>query len=68
MAPGLPDEAELALGYSVQTEHCLNGSGADRVDITVETQDAIVGIELKIFAGEGEAQLARYVAAIEVRR
>ena len=64
---GLPDEAELAEGYQVQTEHRLNGDGADRVDITVETRSSIVGIEVKIHAGEGENQLSRYVAAIETR-
>jgi hypothetical protein len=64
---GFPDDAELANGYRVQTEHCLNGTVADRVDITVETSSSIVGIEVKIFAGEGENQLPRYVAAIGSR-
>lgn len=64
---GFPDEAELADGYKVQTEHCLNGAVADRVDITVETSTSIVGIEVKIYAGEGENQLPRYAAAIATR-
>lgn len=64
---GFPDEAELANGYRVQTEHCLNGAVADRVDITVETRSSIVGIEVKILAGEGKNQLLRYVAAIGSR-
>jgi len=64
---GFPDETELADGYRVQTEHCLNGTIADRVDITVETRSSIVGIEVKIYAGEGENQLSRYVAAIRTR-
>lgn len=62
-----PDDEELARGYFVQTEHCLNGATADRVDITVETHSSIVGIEVKIYAGEGTDQLARYVAAIQMR-
>jgi PD-(D/E)XK nuclease superfamily len=62
-----PDEAELSDGYQVQTEHCLNGSIADRIDITVETRSSIVGIEVKIYAGEGQNQLSRYVSAIEAR-
>jgi hypothetical protein len=64
---GFPGEAELAEGYKVQTEHCLNGAVADRVDITVETRSSITGIEVKIYAGEGENQLARYAAAIATR-
>lgn len=62
-----PDEAELSDGYQVQTEHCLNGSSADRIDITVETRSSIVGIEVKIYAGEGQNQLSRYVSAINTR-
>ncbi len=64
---GFPDEAELTAGYRVQTEHCLNGAVADRVDITVETRSSIIGIEVKIYAGEGESQLPRYAAAIATR-
>lgn len=64
---GFPDQAELADGYRVQTEHCLNGAVNDRVDITVETRSSIVGIEVKIYAGEGEGQLSRYVTAIATR-
>ncbi|HEX8215345.1 MAG TPA: PD-(D/E)XK nuclease family protein [Allosphingosinicella sp.] len=64
---GLPDEVELAGGYRVQTESCLNGSVADRVDITVETRKSIIGIEVKIYAGEGEDQLSRYLAAMATR-
>lgn len=66
-----PDHApsinELRQGYRVQTEHCLNDILADRVDITVETARSIVGIEVKVHAGEGERQLARYVQSIANR-
>jgi hypothetical protein len=64
---GFPNEAELAAGYRVQTEHCLNGEVTERVDITVETHRSIIGIEVKIYAKEGEQQLPRYVAALATR-
>lgn len=63
-APGIN---ELRQGYRVQTDHCLNGNLADRVDITVETARSIVGVEAKIYAGEGERQIARYVQSIAQR-
>jgi hypothetical protein len=64
---GYPDEVELANGYRIQTEHCLNGAVTERVDITVETCWSIVGIEVKIYADEGDNQLGRYVTAIATR-
>jgi hypothetical protein len=62
-----PDSAELARGYRVETEHCINGTTADRVDITIETDVSIIGIEVKVGAIEGHNQLARYAAAIKTR-
>ena len=62
-----PDIGELERGYRVQTEHCLNGVSADRVDITIETDRSVVGVEVKIYAGEGNRQLARYVKSIALR-
>lgn len=62
-----PCDDELRQGYRVQTEHCPNGHLADRVDITVETNRSVIGIEVKIHAGEGERQLARYVETIALR-
>ena len=59
-----PSQNELERGYRIQTEHCPNGDVRDRVDITVETESAIVGIEVKILAGEGERQLLRYLRSI----
>ena len=63
----LPDEHELANGYTVQTEHSLNGAITDRVDITIETRSTVVGVEVKIFASERANQLSDYRAAIEAR-
>ena len=60
----LPDTAELGRGYRVRTEHCLDCDGADRIDLIVETANHVIGIEIKIDAGEGDRQLDRYVAAI----
>lgn len=62
-----PSDDELRQGYRVQTEHCPNGDHADRVDITVETDRSIIGIEVKIHAGEGKRQLARYIETISQR-
>jgi PD-(D/E)XK nuclease superfamily len=45
----------------------LHGDGANRVDITIETRSSIVGVEVKIYAAEGENQLPRYAKAIETR-
>ena len=64
---GGPDEIDLSEGYRIQTEHCLNGSVKDRVDITVETRSAIIGIEVKVYASERDMQLPDYVAAIAKR-
>ncbi|MGV2497491.1 PD-(D/E)XK nuclease family protein [Pelagerythrobacter aerophilus] len=63
----LPDDDELANGYTVQTEHCLNGAITDRVDITIETQSSVIGVEVKIFASERDNQLADYRTAIAAR-
>ena len=63
----LPDYNELLDGYTVQTEHCLNGAITDRVDITIETRLSVVGIEVKIFAAERESQLSDYQVAIKAR-
>lgn len=61
----LPGADELAAGYIVRTEHCPGTDGADRVDLVVESARHLVGIEVKIDAGEGPQQLSRYVTAIE---
>lgn len=53
--------------YRIQTENCLNGKINDRVDITVETDTAIIGIEVKVYASERDAQLSDYTKAIAKR-
>lgn len=63
----LPSLADLAQGYTVRTEHCPAGEQSDRVDITVEGKDFLVGIEVKIHASEGPDQLQRYCKVIASR-
>jgi hypothetical protein len=63
----LPSLADLAQGYTVRTEHCPAGEQSDRVDITVEGKDFLVGIEVKIHASEGPDQLKRYCKVIASR-
>lgn len=61
----LPSRDELADGYTVRTECCLDTDGADRVDLVVESSRHLVGIEIKIDAREGPQQLSRYITTIE---
>lgn len=63
----LPSLADLAQGYTVRTEHCPTGEQSDRVDITIEGKDFLVGIEVKIHASEGPEQLERYCRVIASR-
>jgi hypothetical protein len=63
----LPSEAQLKSGYRVRTEHCLAGERSERIDLTVEGRDFIIGFEIKIDAAEGEAQLQRYADALAER-
>jgi hypothetical protein len=63
----LPGRPELMKGYHVQKEHCPNGAIGDRVDITIEGTDFIIGIEVKIEAGLGKQQLERYCQTIAKR-
>lgn len=62
-----PTYDELAGGYTVQTECCLNGAVTDRIDILIETRSSIVGVEVKIIASERPRQLSDYQAAIKAR-
>lgn len=59
-----PDETELSKGFVVRTEHCPGADYRDRVDIVIESVEHLIGVEIKINAGEGSAQLARYVSSI----
>ncbi|WP_374943454.1 PD-(D/E)XK nuclease family protein [Sphingomonas sp.] len=60
----LPTVKEIAAGYTVRTECCPEGDSRDRVDLVIETVHHVLGIEVKIGAGEGLGQLDRYVAAV----
>lgn len=62
-----PKVEELASGYRIQAEHCPNGDRADRVDVTIETARSIIGVEIKVYAGEGVRQLTRYIESITRR-
>ncbi len=61
----LPTGEELAAGYSVQTEACPLGAADDRVDLSIEGPGFILVIEVKIDAGEGREQLARYETVLQ---
>ena len=57
----LPTREQLGEGYWVRTEHCpLPGKQSERIDLTIEGQDFILIIEIKINAGEGNNQFERY--------
>ncbi len=60
----LPTWGDLAAGYVVRTEHCPVGAASDRVDITIEGPSFVLGIEVKINAGEGLDQLGRYSRSV----
>lgn len=59
-----PDGTELSKGFAVRTEHSPGADGSDRVDLVIESTGHLIGIEIKIDAGEGPAQLVRYVSSI----
>jgi hypothetical protein len=53
--------------YRVSTEVCPLGQRNTRVDLVIETDAHLLGIEVKIGAVEGLDQLARYAAALSDR-
>ncbi|MDF2603051.1 PD-(D/E)XK nuclease family protein [Sphingomonas sp.] len=61
----LPTSEELSANYAVRTEHCPVGVMSERVDITIEGPSFVLGIEVKINAGEGPEQLRRYVSSVQ---
>lgn len=63
----LPDHAALSQGYVILTEDCAVGQASERIDLTIEGPDYLIGIEVKIDAGEGQAQLPRYRTALAAR-
>lgn len=62
----LPDFANLG-DYRMGIENCPLGQQTERVDLTVEGENFVVGIEIKIDAGEGPEQLERYIRVIRER-
>lgn len=63
-AQPLPTRTDLESGYHVRTEHYVTGNERDRVDLTIEGSEFVLGIEVKIDAPEGPLQLERYVETI----
>ena len=63
----LPSREELEGHYIVRTEHCPNGLQSDRVDITIEGSNFLVGIEAKIDADVRQNQLEDYCSVIKAR-
>lgn len=61
---GIPSRADLESGYHVRTEHCVSGGQRDRVDVTLEGREFVLGIEVKIDAVEGDRQLERYIETV----
>lgn len=53
------------MGARVEAEQRPLGSDRDRVDIVIEAPGLIVFVEVKIDAGEGEAQLSRYTESAQ---
>ena len=60
----LPDRTELERGFHVRTEHYVAGGDRDRVDLTIEGGQFVLGLEIKIDAVEGVDQLTRYVETV----
>lgn len=53
--------------YRISIEHCPMGRQTERVDLTIEGEHFLIGIEIKIDAGEGPNQLDRYLEVIRER-
>ena len=53
--------------YSVACEQCPMGEVTDRIDLLIEGEGFLLGIEVKIHAGLGERQLERYVSSLQRR-
>lgn len=60
----LPDRAALDRGYVIRTEHCPIDAASERVDLTVEGEGFLIGVEIKIGAGLQPKQLERYQGSI----
>lgn len=60
-------EEELRQGYGVHTEVNPMGDMEDRVDLIIETNKSLIGIEIKIRAKPGNKQLERYKLSLGAR-
>lgn len=58
---------QLGSDYSIRVEDCPLGDATERVDLVIESQKFIIGIEVKIDAPEGDRQLERYKSSLEQR-
>lgn len=63
----LPGMAALTRGYRLRIEDCPLGQASERIDLTIDGDGFLVGIEVKINAGEGHDQFARYRRTIARR-
>jgi PD-(D/E)XK nuclease superfamily protein len=63
----LPNETELRAGYTVRTEDYSDEQLENRVDLTIESRDFLLVIEVKIDAREGTNQLSRYDHVLQAK-
>jgi hypothetical protein len=63
----LPSREQLEGGYHVQTEDCPMGDASDRVDLTLEGDGFLLGVEIKIDAPEGHEQIQRYRRVLNMK-
>lgn len=56
----LPEMVALERGYRLRIEDCPLGQASERIDLTIDGDGFLIGIEVKINAGEGRDQFARY--------
>ncbi len=61
------DDVEKSQDVRVRVESCPLGDIEDRVDIEIDSDRFVLFIEVKVDAGEGDQQLARYVAAASTK-
>jgi hypothetical protein len=63
----LPDAGDLAAGYRIRVEDSPLGLASERIDVTVEGERFLIGIEVKIGAALQPRQLERYVDTVTRR-
>lgn len=64
--PGFPDISTDS-NYRVSTEVCPFGDRATRIDLVIETERYLLGVEVKIDADEQPDQLKRYAVVLNDR-